>query len=176
MINKYLYKTFTIPAENTFDEKSRMVTVCCISTIDGLDKRLSIGLAVCNPLDTFRFEEGKTISKLKAENNPCTVIATNNKDVLLLGTINYIVDILIDQIQIYPENYIKSYKKAMDTFNLENEYNVFLETCTEKEDILALAVTITPEDVFEKASTIFSNFGSLPSFKDKTIEHIKKFS
>lgn len=78
-----------------------------------INKVLSIGIAICNPVDTYDEETGKRIAYNKA-------VATNNSLKLYAsfsGMINTkMVDALIDQeiayFKNYPESHIKGYNEA----------------------------------------------------------------
>ena len=99
---------------------SRVVNMLYISSYDMafngnpcINKTLSIGIAICNPSDTYDEETGKRIAYNKAvsDGNSLVLYATS-AGIINTKMVDALIDQEIDYFKNYPESHIQGYKTA----------------------------------------------------------------
>ena len=98
---------------------------------------VTIGIAVCNPIDQFDFETGKRIARHKAENiEDLPRIYTTSKGII---TSELVLAFLKQQIRFFKENpgtYIAGYDKAKERFLKQQATENDIQNLTQEERVV----------------------------------------
>lgn len=114
---------------------------------DGV-KRLSIGVAICNPEDEFNEEVGKTIALGKARKGNKHAFYSTDSGLINRGVVNALLDQEVAFFKQCPGKYIAGYNTAKEVYELDSRMvEVELNLNDKERECLDTLLTASPEKV-----------------------------
>lgn len=114
---------------------------------DGV-KKLSIGVAICNPEDEFNEEVGKTIALGKARKGNKHAFYSTDSGLINRGVVNALLDQEVAFFKQCPGKYIAGYNTAKEVYELDSRMvEVELNLNDKERECLDTLLTASPEKV-----------------------------
>lgn len=114
---------------------------------DGV-KKLSIGVAICNPEDEFNEEVGKTIALGKARKGNKHAFYSTDPGLINRGVVNALLDQEVAFFKQCPGKYIAGYNTAKEVYELDSRMvEVELNLNDKERECLDTLLTASPEKV-----------------------------
>lgn len=95
-----------------------------------VNRVVSIGVSICNPVDEFDVEIGKRIAQNKAEKDECAIaqIYTPTNGIINLNLVDALLADQVNYVSKYPEKIFKGYASAKKRYEKEKEYQELLNS------------------------------------------------
>ena len=111
-------------------------------------KKLSIGVAICNPEDEFNEEVGKTIALGKARKGNKHAFYSTDPGLINRGVVNALLDQEVAFFKQCPGKYIAGYNTAKEVYELDSRMvEVELNLNDKERECLDTLLTASPEKV-----------------------------
>lgn len=114
-----------------------------------IQKVLTIGVSICNPLDEYNQEKGEMIAYGKAKNLDTAIrLTSSRRGMFNTSTVNFILNDYLSYIERDPGSVIKGYDKARAIHIEKIDMLDDIKKLSEKElDFIKRAATLTPEQL-----------------------------
>lgn len=128
-------------------EVDAVITDSDVVHCDGV-KKLSIGVAICNPEDEFNEEVGKTIALGKARKGNKHAFYSTDPGLINRGVVNALLDQEVAFFKQCPGKYIAGYNTAKEVYELDSRMvEVELNLNDKERECLDTLLTASPEKV-----------------------------
>lgn len=116
-------------------------TPCCESFVDSkfdpdyeiqVYRTLSLGIAICNPVDKFNEEKGKKIAYNKAANEEFSLVSTHS-GVINTPLVRALLRQEMEHIKKYPGKFIKGYDDAQARYEASNKLDAEVQNLSNQE-------------------------------------------